>query len=739
MEESFLKQKSKLHWLHVGDKNNKAFQNAVKERVSHNTIHQIIDSNGNTLTRLEDIKAEGVSFFSALLSQEPPEFTGLSIESLCGLLTFRCSAQDREHLMVDVTDAEVKRVIFSMPLNKSPGPDGFTVEFFKSTWSIVGHDLTVAIQSFFRFGFLPKGLNTTILALIPKKTDARMMKDFRPISCCNVLYKVISKILANRLKTILPSFIAPNQSAFIKDKLLMENLLLATELVKDYHKAGVSPRCAMQIDISKAFDSVQWPFLLNVLAALNLPEGFIHWINLCVSTASFSVQVNGELAGFFKSKRGLRQGCSLSPYLFVICMNVLSLMLDKAASEGRIGFHPRCKNLKITHLCFADDIMVFSDGKARSMEGVLNVFKDFASYSGLTISLEKSTLFLASITGTSRDIILNRFPFDSGTLPVRYLGLPLLTKRMSLADCLPLIEKIKARISSWQHRMLSFAGRLQLLASVISSLTNFWISAFRLPSACIKKIESLCSAFLWSGPDLNAKKAKLAWVDVCKPKIEGGLGLKSLVEVNKVSCFKLIWRIVSNHTSLWVNWIQRQLIRSASFWWVKESTCMGSWMWRKLLKYRSHVKDFHMVDVRSGMQTSFWYDKWCSLGCLHELLGNRGVIDLGISANATVSHVLASHRCRRHRFEMLNKIEVVIENIKLRGACSDRDIALWRRQNGKFKSQFRTSETWQQIRHASPTKEWHKTIWFTNSIPKYSFFLWIAIHNRLTTGDRMLL
>ncbi|KAL1226057.1 Secreted RxLR effector protein 78 [Cardamine amara subsp. amara] len=159
------------------------------------------------------------------------------------------------------------------------------------------------------------------------------MKDFRPISCCNLLYKVISKIIANGLKTILPDFIALNQSAFIKDCLLMENLLLATELVKDYHKEGISSRCAMKIDIFKAFDSVQWPFVLNILTALNLPDQFIHWINLCISTTSFSIQVNGEIADFFRSKRGLRQGCSLSPYLFVICMSMLSKLLDRAALE----------------------------------------------------------------------------------------------------------------------------------------------------------------------------------------------------------------------------------------------------------------------------------------------------------------------------------------------------------------------------------------------------------------------
>lgn len=167
------------------------------------------------------------------------------------------------------------------------------IEFFKSAWPIIGKEFIISIQSFFEKGFLPKGINSTILALIPKKTKAREMRDYRPISCCNVIYKVISKLIANRLKLTLPDFVALNQSAFIKGRLLIENLLLATELVKDYHKDSISRQCALKIDISKAFDSVQWSFLLKTLEAMNFPAKFIHWISLCVTTASFGSSERG--------------------------------------------------------------------------------------------------------------------------------------------------------------------------------------------------------------------------------------------------------------------------------------------------------------------------------------------------------------------------------------------------------------------------------------------------------------
>lgn len=209
---------------------------------------------------------------------------------------------------------------------------------------------------------MPRSINATLLSLVPKTTEAERMQDFRPIACCNVLYKVISKILAKRLKATLPLAIDQNQCAFVKDKLLLENVLLATELVKDYHKLSVTSRSAVKLDISKAFDTVKWSFVEATLRAMNYPDLFVTWIMRCIETAMFSVSVNGELEGFFPISRGLRQGCSLSPYLYVIVSNVLSKLISRAVSAGTIGYHPACRELNLTHLRFADDIVVFTDG-----------------------------------------------------------------------------------------------------------------------------------------------------------------------------------------------------------------------------------------------------------------------------------------------------------------------------------------------------------------------------------------
>ncbi|KAL9840234.1 putative RNA-directed DNA polymerase [Arabidopsis thaliana] len=418
-------------------------------------------------------------------------------------------------------------------------------------------------------------------------------------------------------------------------------------------------------------------------------------------------------------------------------MNVLSHMIDEAAVHRNIGYHPKCEKIGLTHLCFADDLMVFVDGHQWSIEGVINVFKEFAGRSGLQISLEKSTIYLAGVSASDRVQTLSSFPFANGQLPVRYLGLPLLTKQMTTADYSPLIEAVKTKISSWTARSLSYAGRLALLNSVIVSIANFWMSAYRLPAGCIREIEKLCSAFLWSGPVLNPKKAKIAWSSICQPKKEGGLGIKSLAEANKVSCLKLIWRLLSTQPSLWVTWIRTFIIRKGTFWSANERSSLGSWMWKKLLKYRELAKSMHKVEVRNGSSTSFWYDHWSHLGRLLDITGTRRVIDLGIPLETNLETVLRTHQHRQHRAAIYNRINAEIQRLQQQEREAGPDISLWRSLKNDFNKRFITKVTWNNVRTHQPQQNWYKGVWFPYSTPKYSFLLWLTVQNRLSTGDRI--
>jgi hypothetical protein len=257
----------------------------------------------------------------------------------------------------DVSAEEIKNTICSMKTNKSPGPDGYTADFFKASWDVVGANVVVAIKSFFETGMLLKEVNATILTLVPKKLNVTVIGDFRPIACCNVVYKCITKILSNRMLPIVDSMVSRIQSAFIPGRNIVENVLLAQELVRNYHRKDGKPRCTMKIDLMKAYNSVNWNFIIHFLFCFGFPLRFINWIKECITFPRFSISINGTLVGYFKGAKGLWQWDPLSSYLFVIAIEVFSrIMGELTGSNSGFKFHPRCFKLQLTHLCFVDDM-----------------------------------------------------------------------------------------------------------------------------------------------------------------------------------------------------------------------------------------------------------------------------------------------------------------------------------------------------------------------------------------------
>lgn len=295
----------------------------------------------------------------------------------------------------------------------------------------MGQNLLDAVRSFFNNSVLLRQTNATVLTLIPKVTGASQLSQFRPISLCNTVYKVISRILVNRLKLLAPLAVQENQVGFVKGRFLCENVLLATELVADFDKDGSTTRGCLQIDISKAYDNLNWDFVINILEAYDLPSVFIDWTHCCISSPYYSVCLNGELVGFFPGKKGLRQGDLLSATLFVLAMDILSKELDLAARSVVFTSHPLCLDPLITHLSFADDVLIFFDGKEESLEGILHVLRRFHRVSGLSVNLAKTCLFLNGNNSAQAQQMATRFGVSQGSFPVKYLGLPLLPHKMT--------------------------------------------------------------------------------------------------------------------------------------------------------------------------------------------------------------------------------------------------------------------------------------------------------------------
>ncbi|XP_039056151.1 uncharacterized protein LOC120198995 [Hibiscus syriacus] len=187
-----------------------------------------------------------------------------------------------------------------------PVPMAILLIFFKHAWPIISEDVIAAIKHFFQESFLLPAFNATTIALVLKIPNPSKVKDFRLISCCSVFYKAISKILLRRLQILIPDIISLNQTAFIKGRSILDNTLLAQELVRGYNRKNISPRCSLKIDIHKAFDTLNWDFISTILQSIGMPSTFINWIELCFSTARFSISFNESLIGFFKGAKGIR-------------------------------------------------------------------------------------------------------------------------------------------------------------------------------------------------------------------------------------------------------------------------------------------------------------------------------------------------------------------------------------------------------------------------------------------------
>lgn len=309
---------------------------------------------------------------------------------------------------------------------------------------------------------------------------------------------------------------------------------------------------------------------------------------------------------------------------------------------------------------------------------------------------------------------------------------------MTAHDYSPLIDKIRTRLISWTSKCLSYAGRLQLISSVITSISSFWCSVFRLPQRCFDEIESLCSAFLWSGNPKTTSGAKVAWADICKPKIEGGLGLRKLRDVSRVYAYKLIWRLFSRSGSLWVAWTKQNLMRNG-FFWTSPNTSLGSWVWRKLLKLREEIKPFIRAQVNNGETVSFWHDHWLPIGRLLDLTGAAGPMILGTPLQVTVKEALGPNgwRLRRTRFPHFASIIEQLRNQPVPSPSQGSDIFFWRHEIDDYKPGFSTSLTWEQIRVPQAVAVWNSVVWFPQGIPRCSFITWLAIRDRLSTGVRV--
>lgn len=340
----------------------------------------------------------------------------------------RLDDSHRNGLSRPVSDEEIWEAISSLPSKKAPGIDGFSASFYRAYWDIMKFQVIAVVRDFFVSGHMPASWKRTLICLIPKSSSAARGKDFRPISLCTFPYKICTKILANRLKQVLPCIVGREQGAFIAGRNISDNILVATEL---FHSVIVArgPRASpdrfmLKLDMEKAFDRISHRFILQALSYFGFPDVWREWIRGVISMPLFAVQVNGDRSPWFDGNSGIRQGCPLSPFLFVLGAEILSRFFRFGTDRGApLGISLSPSLPKTTHLFFADDVArVASRGNCSI---IIDILTHYCRLSGQSMNPTKSRLvFSPKMDVALRLSIHNIFGVESGSEILFYLGIP---------------------------------------------------------------------------------------------------------------------------------------------------------------------------------------------------------------------------------------------------------------------------------------------------------------------------
>ncbi|XP_042939495.1 uncharacterized protein LOC122274525 [Carya illinoinensis] len=719
------KQRAKRNWYCLGDKNTKFFHACANQRKKKNQILSVVDSNSNLRVNQEGIAEAFKDHFSEIYRTAVPSSS--SIEACLSAVKSKVTDEMNQFLLKTFTREEVVEAVRLMGPLKSPRPDGYGACFFQSYWDIVGKDVCEAALKFLNGGGMDKGLNHTFIALIPKVKKPESVNDFRPISLCNVMYKIIAKTLANRLKKVLGDVISRTQSAFVPQRLITDNIITAYEVLHSMQtrqKDRVGSM-ALKLDISKAYDKVEWVFLEKIMEKLRFCERWVALIMECVSTVSYAILTNGSPGEKFKPTRGLRQGDPLSPYLFLLCAEGLSAMLQSAEETRELkGVAVARGGTKVTHLLFADDCIIFGKASWSEWRKIMSILE------------------FPNAKKNAKEGVLKELGARLVTSCEKYLGLPIMVGRSKYDSFRSIKDRIWQRVNNWKHKFLFPTGKEVLLKAAIQAVPNYHMNVFRLPRKLCKEIVAVMEKFWWG---FKENERKIQWKSWSKmgglSKADGGLGFRELESFNTALLAKQCWRIFTDPHSLAARVLKDKYFRHSDF----LQANLGhrpSLIWKSLWSSLGLLKHGLVWRVGTGQKIKVWGDRWIPTLTSHSIRSPVAVLNNEARVNELIDSSRGAWKEELVK-EVLNENEaMVVCNLPIsKSGLPDKQI--WGYTKDGFfsvKSAYHL-EVSRKRREKGESSEGHsfnwKKLWGLNVPRVVKVFLWKALNDCLPTRTNL--
>ena len=535
--ESFRKKKiegiavrSRVQWLHSGEKPTKYFLNLENRNFVNRSVSFLEKQNGDIIDNQEEILTEVFCFYKNLYSKK--EVNDVVLEDVIPDSP-KLDNDDNLKLEGKITYKEAATALKDMKNEKSPGPDGFTVEFFKFFFKDIGKYLTRSLNEGLEKGELSVTQYQGVITCLPKEGKPKQfVKNWRPISLLNVSYKILSSCMASRIRNILPKIIHPSQKGFMKNRYIGENIRLLYDIILSCKTDKISGLLLM-VDFEKAFDSVSWDFIKKSLNYFKFCPFVIKFFETIYNKPTSCITFNGQYSKWFMLERGCRQGDPISPYLYLICAEIMSIMFRK---------NERIKGIKVREIetllsLFADDTTLFLDGSKESFQAAIHTLDTFSGISGLKINNEKTQIAWIGSKQNCGEVLMRdrNFIWDPGTFKILGILFSADTSRMTEINFDGKIDEAKRIMSKWNKRVLTPLGKLTILKTlIVPKLTYLLINLPDPSNQFLKEYDKLLFQFLWGGKTNRIKRDT-----VCQEYAQGGIKMVDIYA--SIATFKMSW------------------------------------------------------------------------------------------------------------------------------------------------------------------------------------------------------